>query len=755
MSRRVLTHLGVFLAFLVIGCAFTWPVALRLSGGVWGRTWDVTNNLWFFDQMRYMLASGDLSLTTTRVFFPFGYDLRPDLAHFLLPLLSVPLQRSNTLPEVYNLLMLLSLAFSGWAAFLLARRFTQNQIAALLAGLFWLINPITVRELAAGRLEVACSGFFLLAFYALLWLAERPEIGRAVTLVAAWLLTGLTNWVMAGMFGLVVLAVSPFLVYRRGEGVNKRAVVLIAGALLLTAAIAWPMVGPLAKGESLSIDDTDVSLARIIPDAEVARQVGASAVDPFQALSGDSFDPADLFVAQDPSDPAAPLAWWLIWGLALLGLADAERRRGWLVALAAGFLVLSLGPYLRWYDHYHFTRHQLAVPLPAWLFYKLVPGFDLFYRPYRFLLPALLLLIGPAAVGLAWLLRLGKRAWAGRLLAAASVAAILLVGLVSYHGDGGAYTTVYIPNEYRTEIRELKPQAIIEVPFYPLPTSQVNAQAMLAQTTHLSSIFNATLLRLPGWQRVAAFAEENTMIGTLLDLQLKRPGPYRVKSRDARELVNLGFDTIIVHTSYLEDEPFADRYRRMPHELLLLLDRAYGSPQELEMGLVYRATDIRASGPVAVAPDAVARLRFARQYFRPPGFPEPAGYVSWQIGAEGRSEALAVSAPEQAAKAGQFWCWLRYHTRLRRPDALWLEAGYGPPGEGPVWRAPLPWVEKLEWGWRKIDLSEFHSADTDEPLAPERLGWLRLAQEGGDPLVVDMDDAAFITIPILNEISKE
>lgn len=732
MHRPIIRHLAVAAIFFAVGAALTWPTLGAFGDGTWGKTWDMLGNLWFFDQARYMAVTGDWSAVTDRVFFPFGYDLRADLAHFLLPALSVPIQLLFTVQpvEIYSVLLLLSLAFSGYAAYLLARRFTDSPTAAAAAGLLWLANPIAVRELAAGSLEVACTGFFVLAFWALLRLADRPTWPRAAALAALWFVTGLTNWVMAGMLGVVVLAASPFLLRGHDRQTRRRLGMMIGGALVCTAVAALPLVGPLLGGERLAIDENDTALARLTPDVALARQSIEPQGDDLTGLIFDSFDPGDFLVAQDGAVPAAPLVWWALGALALAGLLDRRRRTGWLLALAAGFVVLACGPYLRWFNHAHFGQAQTPLPLPGFLAYKLLPGFTLFYRPYRFLLVAALLLVGPTAVGATALLGAMRRWWRGALVVLGAGA----VALAAYQGDGGAFVEVFVPEEYESVVATLPAGALLEVPFFPLPVSRINAQAMLAQTHHLKPIFNATLLRAPAWRKLAQFADANSVIGTLLDLQLKRDGPVRVQRADAAALAEMGFGHVLVHTAFASGQPDIERYQRMPHELFLLMDRLFGPARELPFARVYATANAPADGETGVPPEAVTRVRFERLYYRPQINLEPVGHVSLELGADGRSERLAVAVPPAADGATQLCFWVRRKEVLGVPGELSLALG-GDEGE---FAATAP----LEPGpqWRRL----CRPREAGAAPRPSSLTWLQLRSDRPESYVVDLDDVAFV-----------
>ena len=109
---------------------------------------------------------------------------------------------------------------------------------------------------------------------------------------------------------------------------------------------------------------------------------------------------SNLLAADFVANPLESTPGALAWSFGLLGLIAAGRRaRGW-AAIAAGFSILTLGPFLLIDATPPIPDWSLERPLPYYYFYNEVPFFSKAYRPYRLGVVTLLALSALAALGL-------------------------------------------------------------------------------------------------------------------------------------------------------------------------------------------------------------------------------------------------------------------------------------------------------------------------------------------------------------------
>ncbi len=475
---------------------------------------------------------------------------------------------------------------------------------------------------------------------------------------------------------------------------------------------------------------SDIGPQEVLDDPDLTDAGGLA------GLVNDSLDAGSWFASLKSFNPAESLGWWLLFCPALWSLADRERRRPWMLAAALAFFVLAAGPYLRWFDRFRFGFHQVAVPLPAWLAYKFLPGFNLFYRPIRFSFVAGALLLGPAAAGIG--LAASPSGKIRSFMTAAIACLAFAVGLAEYQG-GHSFRSVDVPTIPQRELTELRPRALATVPFFPLPIGNANAESMLAQAAHGIPIFNATLLRIGELRRFADFVNGNEVLRALLDLQLRRDPVSEVK--DPGVLAAQGLDLICVRSEFVEQDPETDRWRRWPHEMFFHLKRWYGTPRSIPGGFLFDARS--EAPPTGRDVEQCSRLRFERQDFRSREERRFVGHVAVDIPPNGAAPWLAFSLPGIAETPQMFCAWLRLTPSNQIPISARLEMRDGATRTASLLLSPIG--SEPRWRWRCCNLSEFTPPNGGVPPDVRDMVELRFAVEGGDGVLAEMDDAAIIS----------
>jgi len=174
---------GAVLFFLAATILFTWPVAGHLSGGL-ADPWDAKLNAWILHWDFHQTFHDPRHLFDANIFYPARYALAFSENLYGASLFGFPLYAMglSTL-TVYNALFLLGMFLSALAAWALAREWTGDARASLLAGVVY-------------------------AFLAFVWIQGRnnPRFGMAlhqstVIMMAVWyvlcwtgLLGPVANW---------------------------------------------------------------------------------------------------------------------------------------------------------------------------------------------------------------------------------------------------------------------------------------------------------------------------------------------------------------------------------------------------------------------------------------------------------------------------------------------------------------------------------------------------------------------------------
>lgn len=386
--------------FVLLAVLMTWPLAARLVthvplGGhdVWQNCW----NIWWWKTALW--ERGQSPYTTDMLYYPLTVPLGNHTHSPANMLLTMPVSILLGVPAALNLATFAGFVFAAHGAFLLAREYTRQPTAAVLAGVAFAYLPQHVEQ-ALEHLNLAsyqAMPYFLWALVRLVrsggtkwWLATG--IFFALNALLSW-----HNGLLVTPIAVAVLAVEG---WRGPRRVRHVAVDLAKSAVLALALIGpflWPLVrdslGGVAVLQKETVDKPIAPLFLLVPhpghplwgdalapvysDFRTYPSVGfvgyLGAVTILLALSALLVSrPADRrsAAAGDAPAPASgpPRGTTLLWGL-----------------MALFFLLLSFGQSLQIAKGLEFESSLLPF---SWL--KSVPIFGLVRVPNRFLVPAAL-----------------------------------------------------------------------------------------------------------------------------------------------------------------------------------------------------------------------------------------------------------------------------------------------------------------------------------------------------------------------------
>lgn len=234
-------HAAAFAFYLVLALAVTWPLALHLGTSA-PDLGDPLLIAWMLDWGGYSLTHAPLNLFHAPIYHPAPYAFAFSEHMTGIALAVLPLQVAGA-PALmlYNVALLLGLAFSAYGAFVLARVITGNTVAALIAGVIHGFASFTISHVQ--HLQIVWSGWLPLLLAALLVYWRKPDAKRAALLGAAFLMNGLTSihWLLFGGFALLVTI--GFL--RFASGPRDRAFWMrLFGALAIASLLLLPFLIP-------------------------------------------------------------------------------------------------------------------------------------------------------------------------------------------------------------------------------------------------------------------------------------------------------------------------------------------------------------------------------------------------------------------------------------------------------------------------------------------------------------------------------
>ncbi len=190
-ARRT-TGLAALLLFAALTVLMTWPQARYLSTHVPDAD-DPLLSIWRISWIAHILPTHPSDLMNGNIFHPEPRTLAYSDAVLMQGMAATPLIWAGLSPMAsYNLIILVSIALSGWTMFLYARHLTDRTTAAVLAGIVFAFVPFRFDHLH--HLELQATMFLPLA---LLWIdralesGHRRDVWLAVTAVVAQVYCGI------------------------------------------------------------------------------------------------------------------------------------------------------------------------------------------------------------------------------------------------------------------------------------------------------------------------------------------------------------------------------------------------------------------------------------------------------------------------------------------------------------------------------------------------------------------------------------
>lgn len=216
----------------------TWPLAGNISGLARLDNHDAESLTWTIAWVAHILPRAPWHMFDAPIFYPEQHSLAFSEHLLVQSVLGAPLLWAGVSPvTVYNLLIIMGLALSGWAMFLVMERWTGNTWAALIAGLVYGFNAHVLTRLV--HLQAQHVEFFpvmLYAFDRVLVEARRRDV---FLLAGAFVLQALcSNYVL--VFSLYSLVASAVVRWRELPARRKELIAAGAISVIALAPFLWP-----------------------------------------------------------------------------------------------------------------------------------------------------------------------------------------------------------------------------------------------------------------------------------------------------------------------------------------------------------------------------------------------------------------------------------------------------------------------------------------------------------------------------------
>jgi Dolichyl-phosphate-mannose-protein mannosyltransferase len=353
VSRRLVEIAGVLFVFGTLTAALTWPQATHLRTHVPSFD-DSLLSIWRIAWIAHAIGS-PASLADANIFHPEARTLAYTDAVLLQGLVATPFIRAGASPVlVYNLLILGSIALSGAAMYLLARRLTGSWSAAFVAGTIFAF--VTYRFDHVMHLELQATVFMPLA----LWFLDRAfEDGRRRDMAGfgVCLVLQLLSGIYYTVFLVTALAVAIPLRWLRLTPERRRA---FARQLVIVAAIAAICALPYL---SLYLQNRTTVGERTDADVWLYSATPINYLSSYPANLAHGHWGGPLGRSERRLFPGIAAI-----GLGLMGLWGWSARKTTIAVLGIVGLILSLGlntPIYGWVRELVFTYRGLRAPARA------------------------------------------------------------------------------------------------------------------------------------------------------------------------------------------------------------------------------------------------------------------------------------------------------------------------------------------------------------------------------------------------------
>ncbi|MCW5875839.1 MAG: hypothetical protein KIS85_03050 [Anaerolineales bacterium] len=535
---------GAIFAYLLATAAMSYPLLFSLGGNLMPVGGDAFMKLWDVWWLERLVTTGQPFYYTQDLFYPMGLDLSFHPTSWTVTAATWFLAQWIGIFSAYKVMIVIAIFSSAYCAYLLALWLTKNRLAAWFGGAIYSFSPYHFADLR-GHPDLAHLAFIPLAVLCLLVGLRQRRLWMALI---AGVLLGLVAWTGLYLFGFAVITLGVLLLYECLVERGWRRKYFWQFSVLFVSVAALLLLPRLAP-----VFDDRADLSFVIENKFAAYETQADLLSyfvppPANSLLTPFFGQWSSKFAESVAVYPSPYLGWV----ALLACLSAlflrkDRKAIWLwAALAALFLVLSLGPSLRLAG-----RVYPQVPLPAEL---LISNVQIFrsVRPILFHI-GLLLPLGMLA-------SFGLKGWFQRLNSKPQISAVVVllsaVLFAEYWIGPFGLSPLETSPIYQQIAEDQNEFAIIDLPMGYSPSKYY----LLLQTIHGRPIVEGMSSRMP--PNAFDYIDSNLLLGLWRAEEPLDCTDFRM--RDMAQAINAlradGFAYILLH----DPELFTDYFQGVP-----------------------------------------------------------------------------------------------------------------------------------------------------------------------------------------------
>ncbi|HUR35481.1 MAG TPA: hypothetical protein VM032_16880 [Vicinamibacterales bacterium] len=325
------TSLALFVALTVVQ---TWPLATNPGGLSRNDTHDTVHHEWILAWDAHALATDPLHLFDTNTFHPERDTLAYSDHIIVQGIIGAPFFWAGASPVlVYNLVLMIGLALTGWTTSLVVREWTGSRSAGVLSGSLMAFNAMTLTRFA--EIQDQYLAFFPLTLLALDRVLSSPRARHALQLAAWFVLQSLTCGYLLAFVSLSLVAA---VLVRPAEWIGARfrrvaPLLLLAG--VASVVVLLPFLLPylrVSQGQGFARSMPEVAMY----SAHLTDYLGTGGRMHYSLWSHRFFDREGLF----PGVVGAGLTMVAL----VSGVAWRDRRARMAVGFGVVAFALSFGP---------------------------------------------------------------------------------------------------------------------------------------------------------------------------------------------------------------------------------------------------------------------------------------------------------------------------------------------------------------------------------------------------------------------------
>jgi len=466
---------------------------------------DKFHFIWNFWWLRHALSAHMGVLQTQLMFYPQGASLVLQTMDYFDGAIAAPLTMAFGEISSYNAVLLASFPLAGVSAYLLAWHLTRSRLASLVGGLIFAFFPQHVAQALFGHPNIANVAWIPAYFLCLMLAFERGKARYAAVaggILAILTMIDLQQLLMAAMATVIYLG------YHLASTRLSHPLRFL-GLTFLVAAVAIVVTSPYLYFAFQAVS----SQSRPPPPITDAIRGSANPAlyltpFPYAAVSGALFAPSYHGLAGTPSNWIIFIGWTVLALAVVGGITSSDRRKYFLIVLAAVSLLFSLGP----------SQDPSAISLqaPYTFLYDHIPILHYFRASARLSILSMLALAVLAAMGASKIMRAveGKRVL--RFPATKVIACVLLALIVIEYAPSVAVEPVPQSGAYGMISRDSGKFSVLELP----ATLTQTQRALYAQTIHGKPLVNGKLSQSA--QTVPAYVYSQPFLSSLVE-PLKSP----------------------------------------------------------------------------------------------------------------------------------------------------------------------------------------------------------------------------------------